>query len=402
VIPKLNGKRDIDEVPAEELKPGDEIFVLRRFPLSVSPPDSLFIPEIIDDGCGLIDFHGTSPVRIRSIEKESDERPVFDLETGNGWFVTGNGIVVHNSYGVLGSYNFPMFCVAAAESVTAVGRHSIREMMDYAEGLNVKVLYGDTDSVFLENPSPEAVASIAETADKRFHIDLEIDKEYRYAGFSDLKKNYFGVTNDGKVDVKGLTGKKKNTPPFAREAFSKSTGLLGAVTTPDELEVVKMKIRKNIRVVMKALKGGKILPDKLAFRVTLGQNPGDYKGKTKPQYARAALMLMKEKGVKIAAGDFVDFVKVGRNDVLPVDLFIENRKKIAELKEKAEKAGTGTAAGKKLLLTAKTEEILLNLLKYTESLETVFDQLIDPLGLSFQEVTTGASLAAFMGGGKKS
>ena len=52
-------------------------------------------------------------------------------------------------------------------------------------------------------------------------MGIDVDKVYRYAVFSSRKKNYLGVLEDGTVDVKGLTGKKKHIPIFIKDAFNK-------------------------------------------------------------------------------------------------------------------------------------------------------------------------------------
>ncbi|MGI0015857.1 MAG: LAGLIDADG family homing endonuclease, partial [Nitrososphaera sp.] len=69
------------------------------------------------------------------------------------------------------------------------------------------ILLHNTDSIFLKEPSSTAVEEMATWAHGTLGVDLEVDKEYRYVVFSDLKKNYLGVKPDGTVDVKGLTGK---------------------------------------------------------------------------------------------------------------------------------------------------------------------------------------------------
>jgi DNA polymerase I len=47
-------------------------------------------------------------------------------------------------------------------------------------------------------------------------MELDVDKVYRYAVFSSRKKNYLGVTSEGTVDVKGMTGKKNIFRPLLK------------------------------------------------------------------------------------------------------------------------------------------------------------------------------------------
>ncbi|MEM1590266.1 MAG: DNA-directed DNA polymerase I, partial [Candidatus Bathyarchaeia archaeon] len=116
-------------------------------------------------------------------------------------------VILNASYGVFGAETFDLYCPPVAEATAAVGRHSITQIIKKAEELGIQVLYGDTDSVFLKNPTREQIQALEEWAEKTLKMGLDVDKVYRYAVFSSRKKNYLGVLEDGSVDVKGLTGK---------------------------------------------------------------------------------------------------------------------------------------------------------------------------------------------------
>ena len=72
-------------------------------------------------------------------------------------------------------------------------------------------------------------------------MDLEIDKTYRYCVLSNRKKNYLGVTKSGKVDVKGLTGKKSHTPPFIKKLFYELIEILSKVQTVEDFKKAKQR-----------------------------------------------------------------------------------------------------------------------------------------------------------------
>lgn len=117
-------------------------------------------------------------------------------------------VILNASYGVMGAEIFPLYFLPAAEATTAIGRYIIMETIEKCKQVGIEVLYGDTDSLFIKNPTKEQLQKVIEETKKDHGVDLEIDKEYRYVVLSNRKKNYLGVTKDGKVDVKGLTGKK--------------------------------------------------------------------------------------------------------------------------------------------------------------------------------------------------
>ncbi|MFX1456647.1 MAG: type B DNA-directed DNA polymerase, partial [Promethearchaeota archaeon] len=88
-------------------------------------------------------------------------------------------VFINGSYGVFGSQNFPLFCLPVAESTTGIGQYSIKETIKKAETLGIKVLYGDTDSVFLLNPNEEQMKEITSWSKKELDLDLEEEKTYQ-------------------------------------------------------------------------------------------------------------------------------------------------------------------------------------------------------------------------------
>ena len=130
-------------------------------------------------------------------------------------------VFVNSAYGVFGSQNFPLFCLPVAESTTGIGQYSIKSTIKMAEETGVKVLYGDTDSVFLLNPTKNQMNEISKWSKEELDLDLEEEKTYQFLALSQRKKNYIGIYKDtGYVDMKGLVAKKRNTPEFVKKIFS--------------------------------------------------------------------------------------------------------------------------------------------------------------------------------------
>ena len=110
-------------------------------------------------------------------------------------------------------------------------------------------MYGDTDSLFIKNPTDEQIQKLIEQAKTDHGVDLEIDKTYRYCVLSNRKKNYLGVTDSGKVDVKGLTG-KSHTPGFIKKLFFELLDVLSQVKTMEDF-VKKKEISEKIAIAVK-------------------------------------------------------------------------------------------------------------------------------------------------------
>ncbi|MFZ8921661.1 MAG: DNA-directed DNA polymerase I [Nitrosopumilaceae archaeon] len=260
-------------------------------------------------------------------------------------------VILNASYGVMGAEIFPLYFLPAAEATTAIGRYTILETIKKCESIGVEVLYGDTDSIFIKNPSDEQIKNVIEQAKKDHGVDLEIDKVYRYCVLSNRKKNYLGVTKSGKVDVKGLTGKKSHTPGFIKKLFYELLDILSKVQTMDEFERAKNQISEKIATCAKKIEEKEIPLEDLTFNVMISKAPSEYI-KTIPQHIRAARQLESIREVK--KGDKISYVKIlNKPGVKPVEL-------------------------------AKKEEI--DSKKYMEFMESTLDQITSSMDLDFDTI----------------
>ncbi|MDE1818109.1 MAG: DNA-directed DNA polymerase I [Thaumarchaeota archaeon] len=257
-------------------------------------------------------------------------------------------VILNASYGVMGAEIFPLYCLPVAEATTAVGRFTILETIEKCKSFGIDVLYGDTDSLFLKAPSQDQVHKVVDWAKSEFGVDLDLDKEYRYVVFSKRKKNYLGVQKDGKVDVKGLTGKKSHTPPFIRNLFYEILGILSQVQNEQEFSQSKAKIGDMISGYAKKLKARQIPLVELAFNVMISKAPAEYV-KTIPQHIRAAKQLEQTREIK--KGDIISYVKIiNKPGVKPTEM-------------------------------ARPDEI--DTPKYMEFMESTFDQILSSMDLDF-------------------
>ena len=239
-------------------------------------------------------------------------------------------VLINAAYGVLGAEFFSFYCLPVAESTTAVGRHLIETTVNYCKELNVQVLYGDTDSVFLETPPKDIIEKIILFSQTELGIPLEIDKEYRFINLSDRKKNYFGVMKNGQLDIKGLLGKKSNIPKCIQDYFSKVTDILTEIQKPEDIEQVKEKLKEIVLELNNRLDKSKFIgkskesffAEDLAFTIQMTKYTNQYD--IKPQHVKAAERYeqsMRKKGNKdfrLQPGQFISFLK-GKTDVCLLD-----------------------------------------------------------------------------------
>ena len=285
-------------------------------------------------------------------------------------------VILNASYGVMGAEIFPLYCLPVADATAAIGRTTTMKTIEKCKETGIEVIYGDTDSLFLRNPSPKSVEELSSWARTNLGVDLEIDKHYRYIVFSELKKNYLGVLSDGTVDVKGLTGKKSHTPPFIRNAFYQILTILSGVNSEEDFETAKENIKNIIQENARNLELRKISQEDLSFNVMVNKSPSKYGKKSinisgagrpldgkegnsmaaykgLPQHIKAAKLLA-DGGKEVRAGDIISYVK------------------------------TKTADGVKPVGYARPEEIDTE--KYLETMESTFDQLLSSLGFNFKSL----------------
>jgi DNA polymerase I len=274
-------------------------------------------------------------------------------------------VILNASYGVMGAEIFPLYCLPVAEATAALGRYVITKTIDKSLELGIEVIYGDTDSLFLKSPNPEQLEAIKRWAESDLNIELELDKTYRYVAFSQRKKNYMGVLPDGKVDVKGLTGKKSHIPNFIKQTFYDSLKILSEVRTRDDFDKAKESIRELLRKRYLDLKNRRVPLEDLAFHVMIGKAPDKYT-ETTPQHVRAAKLLI-AKGKEVKAGEIISYVK------------------------------TVTPPGVKPISMASPDEVDSD--KYLEQLKSTFDQILDALGYDFNEIMGVTKLEEYFWGG---
>ena len=284
-----------------------------------------------------------------------------------GWYKVVSDalkVVLNASYGVFGADNFALYCPPVAEATAAIGRHVITQALEKSQELGLQVFYGDTDSIFLEGQYADSLNKLIEWSRDQLKMELEIDKNYRYLALSSRKKNYFGVLPDGNVDIKGLTGKKRHIPEFLHTAFYEMVAALSQVKSPEDIEVAKEKTSNIVKECYVKLRSREYTLHDLAFSMMMSRTPEGYT-KTTPQHVKAAKQLQ-HAGMEMKPGDIISFVKVhGEPGVKPVQL-------------------------------ARSEEVDIE--KYIEYIRGTFEQVLDALGVEFEDLAGTKKLDSFFSG----
>ncbi len=283
-------------------------------------------------------------------------------------------VFINASYGVFGNKNFTLFCPPLAESTTAYARSALLESKRLAEEMGLDVLYGDTDSIFIHKPTEKQFMKLKVWSVVTLGIELGIDYRFRFLVLSGRKKNYFGVTTDNGIIVKGLQVKKSNTAIFIRKTFEEITDILSKVENQQDMEIALERTKNLIRAKVIQLKKGEIPLIDLAAMATLRNSFEDYKSVTPA--VQIAIQKIGEEETDIKKG--AQFMIVS---VRPFNVMVRTDKfRLLQM-------GTVRECNVKDIADIKNHREV-NIGKYIKSMASAFKPIFDAFDLSWDDVIT--------------
>ena len=229
-------------------------------------------------------------------------------------------VLTNSFYGYMGWNAARWYCRQCAEATTAWGRYFIKKSVKIAEELGFKVLYGDTDSIFVTKPGislEELKRDVEKLIDKlsaELPIQIEVD-EYYSAIFFVEKKRYAGLSTDDRLIVKGLEVRRGDWCELAKNIQRKVIELILKERDPQ-------KAAEFVKRVISDIKSGKIKLEDVVIYKGLTKKPSKYE--SMQAHVKAALKAM-EAGIIYPIGSKVGFVVVkGSGNVgdraYPIDL----------------------------------------------------------------------------------
>jgi DNA polymerase I len=208
-------------------------------------------------------------------------------------------ILANATYGYMGWVQARWYCRECAEAVTAWGRQLIKTVIDKASSMGLKVIYGDTDSLFVTY-EPDKVKLLAEFVEENLGFDIKVDKVYTRLFFSEAKKRYAGLLEDGRIDIVGFEAVRGDWAEIAKEVQERVVEILLKKGSVDEAV-------EYVRRVISDLTQGKVPVEKLIIWKTLTKPIGEYEAEA--PHVTAARKLMRI-GYKVEVGDKVGYIVV--------------------------------------------------------------------------------------------
>ena len=208
-------------------------------------------------------------------------------------------VMTNATYGYAGWIGARWYVRPVAEAAAAWGRQVIAKTIQLAESLGLEVIYGDTDSIFIRAPQTKA-DEFQKKAEAKFGLEIKPDEVYRRIFFTEAKKRYAGLLNDGALNIVGLEVARGDWSEVAKKTQEE---VLGILLREESAE----KAAKHVQERILNLRAGYVPYKDLIIWKTLTKEPTEYA--VKAPHVEAAKRLA-AKGWEVSAGDKVGFVVV--------------------------------------------------------------------------------------------
>ena len=236
-------------------------------------------------------------------------------------------LILVSAYGVAGFKYSRLYRVEIAESITGYTRDAITKAREAIEKLGWKVLYGDTDSIFIYNPSIDSLEKAVDKAlnevvpflntfirdyvvqkwrvpRERVVLEFKVDRAFSKLKLLKVKKRYYGLVGweeeflkEPYILIKGLEARRGDWPDLVRELQSKVIEIY-LKQSPEEA-------RKYVEELKKKVVSGEIELEKLALKKHLSKDLSEYKHDA--PHVRAARELLKM-NYPVRPGDRIEYI----------------------------------------------------------------------------------------------
>jgi len=231
--------------------------------------------------------------RMKTISPESVEYRVLDARQ------KAVKVITNASYGYAGWIGARWYIKPVAEAATAWGRHTIISAINMAEKDGLKVVYGDTDSIFLKHEQ-EKIEKLSKDIEEKLGLEIKPDKLYARIFFTEAKKRYAGLLPNGQLDIVGLEVVRGDWAAIAKTVQQKVLEIILKGQSPE-------KAANFVQQFIQELRQKRVPYRDLIIWKTLTKPAEEYE--VKASHVEAAKML-KEKGWELAVGDKVGYVVI--------------------------------------------------------------------------------------------
>jgi len=218
-------------------------------------------------------------------------------------------------FGYLGYRNAKFGTVDGHIGVCAFGRDAFLRAARIAESRGFEVLHGIVDSLWLknENANLEEYSKLCKQVSDDIGVPLNFEGRYKWIVFLPSKihpnigvlNRYYGVMESGKLKVRGLEVRRRDTPRFVYNAQMEMINVFSSANNSKEfMERIPLALNV-IKAYRQKLINGDVAIGDLIVTKHLSKNPKHYKQHVSQVIAAEQLI---EQGAEINAGKNVHFL----------------------------------------------------------------------------------------------
>jgi DNA polymerase I len=208
-------------------------------------------------------------------------------------------VLANASYGYMGWTGARWYCRQCAEAVTAWGRRLILSAVEYARKLGLKVIYGDTDSLFVTYDE-DKVKKLIDYVERELGFEIKLEKVYKRVFFTEAKKRYAGLLADGRIDIVGFEAVRGDWCELAKEVQARVAEIV--LRTGNVNKAIEY-----VRDLVAQLRQGRVQIEKLVIWKTLSKKIDEYEAEA-PHVVAAKRMI--EAGYRVQTGEKIGYVIV--------------------------------------------------------------------------------------------
>jgi DNA polymerase elongation subunit (family B) len=224
-------------------------------------------------------------------------------------------------YGTTGSIWNRYGNVRVFEEINRLSREALIKTKDVVQKLGCELIYADTDSIFIKNPDGVAATNqyekIVSILRGETGLPISVEHNFKFLVLLPLQadekiealKQYYGVTHEGHLVVRGVEIRRHDTPKLIKEF---QTELLSALFDCENVEEIINKGYENaLLLVTKAIDkimigGDDITQDDLIIHKLLGQDIRKYRSLF--PHVSAAIQLSNNEDKLSSKGDTIKYI----------------------------------------------------------------------------------------------
>lgn len=218
-------------------------------------------------------------------------------------------------FGYLGYKNARFGRIDAHIAVCAFARDALLRTAHLAEERGFEIIHGIVDSLWLrkEGAAPKEYMNLCREISEEIGVPISVEGRYRWIIFLPSKTHagvpvlnrYYGVFENGRIKMRGIEARRRDTPAFIRDA---QIDMIKVLAKAPNSEAFMKRIPDALRILQgyaKRLIERKVSVRDLLITKRLSYHPSDYHHDV--FQAIAAKQLLRE-GVEISAGQTVRYL----------------------------------------------------------------------------------------------